>query len=836
MSEASADNNADAVLHRLKHELKDWECGFQKAHGRAPTRDDVALQPDIVRKYRDYSKLKTIGSDSKHAKRLRRRHTDFPSKPPLPPKRKMAEPQRRLIDEQKERQIRRASTLLLPTTVSTIAEEHSGHGDEIEATPKRRRTTAMIFSPIKQAAEPDAMEAEQQTPILQRNLFADMRALEESTVVGMKDVPPVPSLLRRQTSALSRSATIAARRASAGPFSSVSSTSSLSSLGEPEDPKNRRRTLIGSMRTLDLGVESFRARAGKLVKTTSIPLSAFGAQFRGASQLLAPSQSGHVSDGGDGLDTSHAGVYEDLCDADLVEETSNDNPAGAVGSGDAEISQERTRKKTTQKRSTRRVKLRPVDHDGNAKARKGSENTQGLVSNNFYKLRLRKGKRGAPSADERRTAMYKRMVSGKNRRERAAVAKEKATAEDDDAEHPDDDDEFDGAFDEDLGEEAEVAGEPKEGEVASPVLAEDVKRQDQLASRLIAGKPQSFFSADESSAEQYSCTVNQRFTNGHTVKLDLLKVLKHVWGHDQFRFGQAEAIKRVLDCRSTLLLLSTGSGKSLAYQLPSLLLSSLSKGLTLVVTPLISLMRDQIKHLPKELQAICMSLESGDASSHSSMLQRLASGQVQLVFVSPERLASPQFHDLMVSERTPQVQLAVVDEAHCASEWSHNFRPAYFQVPHALRSLSVPCVLAMTGTATSALATQICHMFGIDAAQDVIRGSVVRSNISLSVVPVYMGTDTRMHRKSCAREEALLGILRQPEMASLDSILVYVATQATADRVAEYLTARSIPAQAYHAGKPAAERTRIQTAFMQESPRRKKAAIRVLVATVAFGM
>ncbi|KAJ1941264.1 hypothetical protein EC988_006807, partial [Linderina pennispora] len=378
MSEALADSSPDAELHRLKHELKDWEGAFQKAHGRAPTRDDVSLQPDIVRKYRNYSKLKALGGDSAQKKRLQRRHTDFPGKPPAPPKRKSAEPQRRLIDEQKERQIRRASTLLQSISISAIAEESGDHADEIEATPKRRRTTAMVFSPITQAAESDTTVTEMETPSVQRALFADILPLDQNAEMAVEDVPPVPSLFQRQTPSVSRSAMMAARRASAGPFSSVSSASSLSSLGEPEDLKSRRRTLIGSMRTLDLGVQSFQARAGKLVKTTSIPLSAFGAQFRGASQLLELSQGGHLSDGGDNLDIGHVGPYGELGDADLVEDASNNSPAGKPGDSDAETSQMKTRKKTTQKRSTRRVKLRPVDHDGNAKMRKSKEDTSGL--------------------------------------------------------------------------------------------------------------------------------------------------------------------------------------------------------------------------------------------------------------------------------------------------------------------------------------------------------------------------------------------------------------------------------------------------------------------------
>ncbi|KAJ1875627.1 hypothetical protein LPJ71_011602, partial [Coemansia sp. S17] len=195
---------------------------------------------------------------------------------------------------------------------------------------------------------------------------------------------------------------------------------------------------------------------------------------------------------------------------------------------------------------------------------------------------------------------------------------------------------------------------------------------------------------------------------------------------------------------------------------------------------------------------------------------------------------------LMGMEGMPPIQLAVVDEAHCASEWSHNFRPAYLQLPGLLQGLRARCVLAMTGTATAALADRLCEMFSIDSSKGVVRGDVVRDNIALSIVQVQL--DSGRRSKSTAREDTLLGILKAPDMAGLESILVYVSTQASADRVAEYLTARSVPAQSYHAGKPAAERARIQAAFMRESPAAAdppaaaRVPIRVLVATVAFGL
>ncbi|PIA13465.1 hypothetical protein COEREDRAFT_83490 [Coemansia reversa NRRL 1564] len=148
----------------------------------------------------------------------------------------------------------------------------------------------------------------------------------------------------------------------------------------------------------------------------------------------------------------------------------------------------------------------------------------------------------------------------------------------------------------------------------------------------------------------------------------------------------------------------------------------------------------------------------------------------------------------------------------------------------------------MTGTATAALSERLCKMFAIDTTHGIVRGNALRKNIELSVVPVDMGAAP--FTRSTAREDALVSVLRSQDLAQLDSILIYVSTQANADRVAEYLTVRSIPAQSYHAGKPAAERTRIQAAFMQAPSGNSiergiglnGVPIRILVATVAFGM
>ncbi|KAJ2205412.1 hypothetical protein EV180_007267, partial [Coemansia sp. RSA 518] len=263
--------------------------------------------------------------------------------------------------------------------------------------------------------------------------------------------------------------------------------------------------------------------------------------------------------------------------------------------------------------------------------------------------------------------------------------------------------------------------------------------------------------------------------------VDLRKVLRHVWQFEDFRTGQVAAMRQVVESRPTLLSLATGSGKSLAYQLPALVLWAACGALTLVVTPLLSLMRDQMQQLPAGIQAVCLASDAPGKDAFGAAAARLASGTVQLLFVSPERLQSRRFQQMMAREGMPCVRLAVIDEAHCADEWSHSFRPAYLQLPQLLRQLGSPCVLAMTGSATSALAARLCAMFKIDT-DGVVRGSAVRDNISLSVVTV--DADAR----PTAREDALVELLRMPAMARLESIIVYVTTQASADRVAEYLT------------------------------------------------
>src|SRR5215212_1579189 len=175
----------------------------------------------------------------------------------------------------------------------------------------------------------------------------------------------------------------------------------------------------------------------------------------------------------------------------------------------------------------------------------------------------------------------------------------------------------------------------------------------------------------------------------HTIRLVPLQVLKEIFGFDSFRPGQEEAIRAVLEGRDTLAVMPTGGGKSLCYQVPALMQESL----TVIVSPLISLMKDQVDSLIQSSVAEAATLHSGLSPEERGVRM----GEIKMLYVAPERLRSLEF---VLSLRRAGVGLFVVDEAHCISEWGHNFRPDYLFLPRAVRDLGSPPVLALTATAT----------------------------------------------------------------------------------------------------------------------------------------
>lgn len=285
-------------------------------------------------------------------------------------------------------------------------------------------------------------------------------------------------------------------------------------------------------------------------------------------------------------------------------------------------------------------------------------------------------------------------------------------------------------------------------------------------------------------------------------------VLRDTFGLARLRPGQAAVIDRVLAGQPTLAVMPTGAGKSLCYQLPALLL----EGRTVVVSPLIALMKDQCESL-RELGVAAVQVNSAIGSEEESAAeQAVADGSAKIIMTTPERLADPAFQELLQAH---PVSLLAVDEAHCISHWGHDFRPAFLEIAHALPRLGKPIVLALTATATDDIAADICKQLGIPD-EGVVNTSSYRPNLDLRVVAVADEAEKLAH---------VLKLVR----ATQGSGIVYTATVKAAQAVHRALQDAGEPAGLYHGKLPAAERTAAQDAFMGGS-------CRVMVATNAFGL
>jgi len=286
------------------------------------------------------------------------------------------------------------------------------------------------------------------------------------------------------------------------------------------------------------------------------------------------------------------------------------------------------------------------------------------------------------------------------------------------------------------------------------------------------------------------------------------ETLKEVFGWTDFRPGQEKVINAILEGRSALAVFPTGSGKSLCYQLPALHL----EGLTVVISPLIALMKDQIDALTKRGVAAARIDSSIGPEAFRETQEAIRSRRLKLLYVAPERFSNERFIDQL--RRLP-LSLMVIDEAHCISEWGHNFRPDYLKLARFARDLRVERVLCLTATATPAVADDICSEFGIEP-DDYVHTGFHRPNLivrSSSVMP---------NEKTDVLAERLRS---QPK----GSTIVYVTLQKTAEDVARSLAEHGFPARAYHAGMDAEERSTVQEEFMASD----KA---IVVATIAFGM
>jgi len=282
--------------------------------------------------------------------------------------------------------------------------------------------------------------------------------------------------------------------------------------------------------------------------------------------------------------------------------------------------------------------------------------------------------------------------------------------------------------------------------------------------------------------------------------------LKTVFGYHQFRAPQQEVIERIIAGEDVFLVMPTGGGKSLCYQIPALH----RDGVAIVVSPLISLMKDQVDALlANGVQAACLnsSLSSAEARQVS---RQMDSGELDLLYVAPERLMMPEFLERLASSK---LALFAIDEAHCISQWGHDFRPEYTQLGR-LRQLftSVP-IVAMTATADPETRKDILNQLGLPDATVFVAG-FDRPNITYTVIP---------KEKPLAQLASFLRNRRD------ESGIVYALSRKRVEQVAEKLQTAGFSAAAYHAGLPDDERRRVQEAFQRDD-------IRIVVATVAFGM
>jgi ATP-dependent DNA helicase RecQ len=286
------------------------------------------------------------------------------------------------------------------------------------------------------------------------------------------------------------------------------------------------------------------------------------------------------------------------------------------------------------------------------------------------------------------------------------------------------------------------------------------------------------------------------------------RLLRERFGLAEFRPGQRQVIDALLSQGSALAVFPTGGGKSLCYQLPALAFD----GVTVVVSPLIALMKDQIDYLQGRGIAAARLDSSLSAAEARQVTEGLRSGSLRILYVAPERFNNERFlNDL----RRTRIALFAVDEAHCISEWGHNFRPDYLKLAETARGLGAERVLALTATATPSVVDDICKGFGIPPECAVVTG-FYRSNLTLYITPVGVADrDAALHERLGSRPPG--------------PTIVYVTLQKMAERVADRLVKAGLPARAYHAGMAAEARTATQEWWMASDRG-------IVVATIAFGM
>jgi ATP-dependent DNA helicase RecQ len=284
-------------------------------------------------------------------------------------------------------------------------------------------------------------------------------------------------------------------------------------------------------------------------------------------------------------------------------------------------------------------------------------------------------------------------------------------------------------------------------------------------------------------------------------------VLKKYFGYDEFRYGQEEAINSLLTNRDTLIIMPTGGGKSLCYQVPAMV----QEGITIVISPLIALMKDQVDYLESIGIGAAFINSTLSDSEIQDRLYKCMLGQYRLLYVAPERLESQSFCNTVIHMN---ISLVAIDEAHCVSQWGHDFRPSYRKIARFISMLDVrPTIAALTATATEAVKEDIVNLLELREPDIYITG-FDRSNLSFSVI---VGEDKRSFIKQYISEN------------KDSSGIIYASTRREAENLHKFLSIEGFRSGVYHAGLPDEERSRVQEDFVYDN-------INIMVATNAFGM
>ncbi len=290
--------------------------------------------------------------------------------------------------------------------------------------------------------------------------------------------------------------------------------------------------------------------------------------------------------------------------------------------------------------------------------------------------------------------------------------------------------------------------------------------------------------------------------------MDLEAILSQKFGFESFRSGQEEVIESVLNHNSTLAIFPTGSGKSLCFQFPALLLD----GLTIVISPLLALMKDQVDFLrTRKLPARRVDSTSSQAEV-KQLLSEIRSGELKILYISPEKIASSFWINLFASV---EVSMMVIDEVHCVSEWGHNFRPDYLKLAKMAKKISAKMIFGLTATATKNVISDLQKTFNIGTDHTFI-GEFYRPELSILISPTPENN----------KDSFLLQRLRE---RPIGPTVIYVTLQKTAVHVAQFLQENGLEAQFYHAGLKSENREELQNQFMNSDSM-------IIVATIAFGM